>query len=114
MEGGNDLWDVLLGDRVIMWSTSCKNIESLAGSENRGSGFILPRRGISPGILPTIDAGLNARDAIEGGPNVKAEHGASVGERRGGVVVDNISDFLARLWAVDDPVVSIEWWLGTV
>ena len=98
-----------------MWSTSWKKIiEPLAGSKNQGSGFILPRRCISPSLLPTIDAGLNACDTIEGGPNVEAEHGASIGERGGGVVVDDVSDFFACFWTVDDPVVSIEWWLGAV
>jgi hypothetical protein len=57
---------------------------------------------------------LNARDAIESGPDVKAEHGAAVRKRRSGVIVDDISDFFARLWTVDDPIVPVEWWLGAV
>jgi len=76
--------------------------------------FIFPRCGTCPGLLPAIDTGLNTGDIIEGGPNIETEHGAAVGERRGGVVVDDVSDFFACFWTVDDPVVSIEWWLGVI
>ena len=82
--------------------------------KNQGSSFIIPRRGVGPSLLPTVDTGLNARDTIEGGSNVETEHGAAIGERRGGVVVNDVSDFFTCLWAVDDPVVSVEWWLGAV
>jgi hypothetical protein len=78
------------------------------------SSFVFPRRGIGPGLLPTIDASLNARDTIESGPDVKTEHGAAVRKRRSGVVVDDISNFFTRLWTVDDPIVSVEWWPGAV
>jgi len=74
--------------------------------------LIFPRRGITPNILPTIDAGLDTRDTIESRSNVETEHGAAIRERRGRVVVDDVSDFFARLLAVDNPVVSVEWWLG--
>jgi len=82
--------------------------------KSRVLGFVLPRHGICPGLLPTVDTDLNAGDTIEGGPNIETEHGAAVGERRGGVVVDDVSDFFACFWTVDDPVVSIEWWLSAI
>jgi len=76
--------------------------------------LVFPRRSITPDQLPTIDTGLNTRDAIEGGPNVETEHGAAIGEGRSGIVVDDVSDFFACLWTVDDPVVSVKWGLGAV
>ena len=63
--------------------------------ETLGSSLIFPRRSVTPGLLPTIDTGLDTRDAIEGGPNVEAEHGAAVGERGSGIVVDDVSNFFA-------------------
>jgi len=82
--------------------------------KGRGLSFVLPCRGTRPCLLPTVDTGLNTRDTIEGGTNVETEHGATVGERRSGVVVDDVSDFFACFWTVDDPVVSVEWWLSAV
>ena len=82
--------------------------------KNQSSSLVLPRRGITPSLLPPIDTGLDTCNAIQGGPNVETEHGAAVGERRSGVVVDDISELFACLWTVDDPVVSIEWWLGAI
>jgi len=76
--------------------------------------LIFPRHGVTPNLLPTIDTCLNARNAIEGGSNVEAERRAAVGERRSGVVVDDVSDLLSRLWTVEDPVMSIEWRLGAI
>ena len=76
------------------------------------SSFIFPRCSVTPNLLPTIGTGLNTRDTIEGRPNVKTEHGAAVGERRSGIIVDNVSDFITCLWTMDDPVVSVEWRLG--
>ena len=84
------------------------------GPISRGSSLTFPRRGITPSLFPTADASLNTRDAIEGGPNIEAEHGAAVGKRRGGVVVDDVSEFFACLWTMDNPVASIEWWLGAI
>ena len=78
------------------------------------SSFILPRRSICPHPLPTVDASLNARNTIESGPNVETEHCAAVGKGRGGVVVDDVSDFFTRLRTVDDPIVSVERWFGTI
>ena len=85
-----------------------------AGPQKSSSSLIFPRRSSIPGLLPTVDAGLDAGNAIEGGPNVEAEDWAAIGERRGGVVVDDVSDIFSRIWAVDNPIVSIEWWLGAV
>jgi len=51
---------------------------------------------------------------IEGGPNVKTEHGVTVGERRSRIVVDDVSDFIACLWTMDDPIVSVKWGLSAV
>jgi len=76
--------------------------------------LIFPRRGVTPNLLPTIDTCLNARNAVENGPNVEAEHRAAVGERRSGVVIDDVSDLLSRLWTAEDPVMSIEWRLGAI
>ena len=76
--------------------------------------FIFPRGGIIPSLLPAINTGLNTRDAIEGGPNIETEHGAAVGKGRGGVVVDDVSQFFACLRTVDNPVVSVKWWLRAV
>ena len=73
-----------------------------------------PCGSITPSILPTINTGLNTHDAIKGKPNVETERGTAVGERRGGVVVDDVSEFFAYLWTMDNPVVSIEWWLGAI
>ena len=81
-------------------------------SMNVDSSSTFPRRSITPNVLPTINTGLNARDAIERRPNVEAEYGAAVGERRSGVVVDDVSDFFACPWTMNDPIVSIEWRLG--
>ena len=78
------------------------------------SSLIFPRRSVTPNLLPTIGAGLNTRDTIEGRPNIETEHGAAFGERRSGIVVDDISDFIACLWTMDDPVVSVEWRLSAV
>ena len=80
----------------------------------QGSSFIFPRRGTSPDLLPTSNTSLDPGDAIKSRSNVETEHGATVGEGRSGIVVDDVSDILTRFWTVDDPVVSIEWWLGTV
>ena len=76
--------------------------------------FIFPRGGIIPSLLPAVNTGLNTRDAIEGGPNIETEHGAAVGKGRGGVVVDDVSEFFACLWTVDNPVVSVKWRLRAV
>jgi len=57
---------------------------------------------------------LNTRDAIEGRPNVETKDRTAVWEGRSGIVVDDVSDFFACLWTVDDPVVSVEWGLGAV
>ena len=86
----------------------------MANSENQCSGFVLPRSGVVPGLPPTVDTGLNARDTIEGRPDVETENGAAIGERGGGVVVDDIPDFFACFRTVDDPVMSVEWWLGAI
>ena len=81
---------------------------------NRASSLIFPRRGITPDLLPTVDTGLDTRDTIEGGSNVETEDGAAVGERRSRVIIDDVSDLFPRLRTVDDPVVSVEWWLSAV
>ena len=78
----------------------------------RGSGIIFPRRSITPDLLPTVDTGLHTRNAIEGGANIETEYRTAVGERRGRVVVDDVSDIFACPRTVDDPVVSVERWLG--
>ena len=77
------------------------------------SSLMFPRRSVTTDLLPTIGAGLNTRDTIKGQPNVDTEHGAAVG-KKSGIIVDDVSDFLARLWTMDDPVMSVEWRLGTV
>ena len=76
------------------------------------SSLIFPRRSVTPDLFPTIGMRLNTCDTIEGRPNVKTEHGAAVGERRSRIVVNDVSDFIACLWTMDDPVVSVEWRLG--
>jgi len=76
--------------------------------------LVFPRRGITPNILPAIDTGLDTCDTIESGSNVETEHGATIRERRGRVVVDDVSDFFACLLAMDNPVVSVERCLGTI
>jgi len=55
---------------------------------------------------------LDTRETVEGRPNVEAEDRAAVGKGRGGVVIYDVSNLFARLWTVDDPVVSVERWLG--
>ena len=82
--------------------------------KNQSSGIVLPRRGITPSLLPSTDTSLDTCNAIQSRPNVETKHRAAVGERRSGVVVDDVSELFACLWTVDDPVVSIEWWLGAI
>jgi len=76
--------------------------------------LVFPRRGVIPNLLPTINPGLDARDTIQSGSNVETEHGATIGGRRGRVVVDDVSDFFACLLAMDNPVVSVERCLGAI
>ena len=76
--------------------------------------MIFPRRGVTPSLLPTVDTCLNARNAIEGRADVETEHRAAIGERRSGVVVNDVSDFFTRLWTVEDPVMLVEWRLGAI
>ena len=94
--------------------SSCELVTGLYQAQVRSSGLVFPGRGIGPDLFPTVDASLNTRDAIQSGPDVEAEHGAAVGKRRSGVIVDDVSNFFARLWTVDDPIVSVERWLGAV
>ena len=81
---------------------------------SQGSSLIFPYHGVTPSLLPTADASLDTNDAIKGRLNVKTKHKTAVGERSGGVVVDDVSDFFVCLWVMDDPVVSVKWSLGTV
>jgi len=74
--------------------------------------MIFPRHSITPDLLPTIGTGLNTCDTIKDRPNIETEHGVTVRESRSGIVVDDVSDFIARLWTIDDPVVSVKWRLG--
>ena len=79
-----------------------------------GSSLIFSCRSVTPDLFPTADAGMDTRDAIKGRSNVETEHGTAIGERRSGIVVDDVSNFFACLWTVDDPVVTVEWGLGAV
>ena len=61
-----------------------------------------------------MNARLDTRETIESRSDIEAEHRAAVGKGRSGIVVDNVSDFLTRLWTVNDPIMSVEWWFGAV
>ena len=58
--------------------------------------------------------GLNTHDTIEDWPNVETEHGVTVRGCRSGIVVDDVLDFIAHLWTMDDPVMLVEWRLSAV
>ena len=91
----------------------CRKRRTNRGLISRSSSSTFPRRSVIPSLLPTADASLDTRDAIKGGPNVETEHGTAVGESRGGVVVNDASDFVC-LRTMDDSVVSVEWSLCAV
>jgi len=61
------------------------------------SSLIFHCHSITPSQLPTIEKGPDTHDTTEGGPNIEAEHGATVGEGKSGIAVDDVSDFLACL-----------------
>jgi hypothetical protein len=121
-KGSTSLWDVLCKEVGLRCGRhSRKKQQNDKGKSRResvlkvrSSGLVFPRRGIAPNLLPTFNTGLDTRDTIEGGSDVQAEHGAAVRERRGGVVVDDVSDFFACFRTVDDPVVSVKRWLGAI
>ena len=52
-----------------------------------------PPHDVTLPLLPTLNTGSNACDTTKGRLNFGTDRGAAVRERRGGVVLDDVSDF---------------------
>jgi hypothetical protein len=71
--------------------------------------FVLAKR--RPCVLCCkCNAFLQASKAIKSGTNVEGEDWGTVRLRRRGVVIYDITDFLAGFWTTNNPVMPVKWW----